>query len=195
MGKIIDNKNGTFTQTIEYRGNEAEADAFVIGLNNGLGESLISLNSCMASDSDESDRKIDWEITITFTRERDALVALIQGLMDVMKKIINGNPDYRVLASDAWWVVIDSGLVIRELKNKIHNNNCDGEYCTEEDAEVRGLPIDGNSNDILCRSCFKHEIEWRKHYLVDPDLPTWESLKIYGGLATERRKLDKAVPI
>jgi hypothetical protein len=66
------------------------------------------------------------------------------------------------------------------------NPNCDGAG-PHESGEVRRLPwgecTDGAS--ILCRACFRHEINWRKdrNRELEPenrfDLPAWADLKVY----------------
>ena len=70
----------------------------------------------------------------------------------------------------------------------LHNNNCDGDHCAAETGEVRVLPLGKNSyhgNLILCRSCFDHEIRYRRERNTDLTadcrfaLPTWESLEDY----------------
>jgi hypothetical protein len=58
--------------------------------------------------------------------------------------------------------------------------------------EVRVLPAGGDSNAILCRSCFGREMMFRldrnrenfakattRHSVPPFDIPTWESLKVY----------------
>lgn len=70
------------------------------------------------------------------------------------------------------------------------NPNCDGGHCTLPTGEVRVLPTGGDSNAILCRACFDHELRYRKGrngMLADDckfDLPAWASLKVYGQEAT-----------
>lgn len=67
----------------------------------------------------------------------------------------------------------------------IHNVNCCGSKCLEENGEVRILPLGGRSNLILCHACYVNEMEWRK--LVNkatPEtsqwpFPAWEDLKRY----------------
>jgi hypothetical protein len=67
------------------------------------------------------------------------------------------------------------------------NPNCDGEKCTKAAGEVRLLPIGGSGNAIFCRSCYAHEIKFRRDMNRDRppiyqyDLPKWKSLKIYEG--------------
>lgn len=68
------------------------------------------------------------------------------------------------------------------------NPNCDNDKCAQADGEVRVLPTGGDSNAILCRECFLHEIRFRQYRnmgLADDckfKLPRWEDLKIYGEL-------------
>lgn len=65
------------------------------------------------------------------------------------------------------------------------NNNCDNDKCTKSDGEVRLLPTGGSSNAILCRTCFEHEIQFRKERNKELGstfkfkLPAWEDLKVY----------------
>ena len=65
------------------------------------------------------------------------------------------------------------------------NPNCDGVNCISEVGEVRLLPTGGDSNAILCKACFNHEIRWRVERNKDLGitfqfkLPKWEELKIY----------------
>lgn len=67
----------------------------------------------------------------------------------------------------------------------LQNHNCDNTKCDSPDGEVRWLPTGGNSNALLCRSCFDHEMEFRRNrnLNLDPDcrfdLPAWETLKVY----------------
>ncbi len=71
--------------------------------------------------------------------------------------------------------------------NAIHNPNCDGDHCTLNDGPVRVLPYGGSGgNGILCRSCFDHEMAWRRErnqeleQFAQFDLPLWSTLKVYG---------------
>ncbi len=70
---------------------------------------------------------------------------------------------------------------------KIHNNNCDGDHCTRSVGEVRVLPTGGDSNAILCRSCYEHELAYRRERNGELSadcqfkLPGWNELKVYGG--------------
>lgn len=65
------------------------------------------------------------------------------------------------------------------------NPNCDGSKCQSEMGEVRTLPTGGQSNAILCRVCWSHEMEFRKarNLALAKDcqfkLPAWETLQIY----------------
>jgi hypothetical protein len=66
----------------------------------------------------------------------------------------------------------------------VTNWNCDGSgpHCA---GEVRVLPTGGDSNLILCKNCFNHEIAYREDRNKDLSkdarfkLPTWESLRVY----------------
>lgn len=67
----------------------------------------------------------------------------------------------------------------------VHNNYCDGGHCKAETGEVRCVPIGGESNANLCRSCFDSEITWRKerNAMKPPpaypfEFPAWETLEI-----------------
>ena len=66
------------------------------------------------------------------------------------------------------------------------NANCDGSGPCILNGEVRVLPTVGDSNGILCRLCYRREIEFRKsrNKELGKDcqfaLPRWESLRIYG---------------
>jgi hypothetical protein len=65
------------------------------------------------------------------------------------------------------------------------NPNCDNNKCAKPYGEIRVLPSGRDSNLLLCKSCYYHEIKWRKQRneeLGDSckfKLPTWEELKIY----------------
>lgn len=61
------------------------------------------------------------------------------------------------------------------------NLNCDGTNCTAATGEVRLLPYGGDGNMILCRSCFDHEMAYRRgeeKQWNNLDV-RWENLKIY----------------
>lgn len=66
------------------------------------------------------------------------------------------------------------------------NPNCDGGHCISPTGEVRVLPTGGESNAILCRACYGCEITFRSIRNIDLaqncafDLPSWDSLKVYG---------------
>lgn len=71
-----------------------------------------------------------------------------------------------------------------------HNPNCDGNKCISETGEVRRLPMhsfETGSALILCHACYTHEIRYRKirNKGLDAeakfDLPSWDSLEVYGG--------------
>jgi len=70
------------------------------------------------------------------------------------------------------------------------NDNCDGSG-PHSGEQVRVLPTGGDSNAILCFSCYRREMNFRayrnskaaKPQLSDDakfKLPPWESLKVYG---------------
>lgn len=70
----------------------------------------------------------------------------------------------------------------------MENLNCNGSG-PHAAGEVRVMPM-GNEpmhgNLILCRSCWQHEIEWRRQRNIGLgdfakfDLPQWDSAPIYG---------------
>jgi hypothetical protein len=66
-----------------------------------------------------------------------------------------------------------------------HNPNCDGAHCKADRGEVRTLPTGGDSNAILCRSCFAYELSFRRdrNRELAPfarfDLPDWFDLAEY----------------
>ena len=76
----------------------------------------------------------------------------------------------------------------------MENNYCDGSG-PHTPGEVRVLPTGGDSNAILCRSCYFREMKYRRDRnhpnakmlgygpVLDEsakfDLPSWESLKVY----------------
>ena len=63
------------------------------------------------------------------------------------------------------------------------NNRCGGGHCQNAEGEVRWLPTGGDSNAILCRACFEHEMNYRRdrNRELAPEcayaLPRWEDLK------------------
>ena len=67
----------------------------------------------------------------------------------------------------------------------MRNNQCDGGHCKHAKGRVRLVPYPGG-NLILCRDCFAYEMRWRKERnrelgaATSFDLPSWESLQIYG---------------
>lgn len=66
----------------------------------------------------------------------------------------------------------------------VKNLNCDGVRCTRAKGEVRLLPMGGRGGSVLCRSCYAHEIKFRRDMnrdrpaLYQYELPGWNSLKI-----------------
>jgi len=68
---------------------------------------------------------------------------------------------------------------------EIHNNNCDGAHCTHQTGEVRVLPAGGDSNAILCYSCYHYEMSYRRerNKVLAKDcqhkLPAWDELNVY----------------
>jgi hypothetical protein len=71
------------------------------------------------------------------------------------------------------------------------NPNCDNYKCLHPHSEVRLLPTGGDSNAILCRTCFEHELHFRRQRNRDLsldcrfDLPSWDSLKVYAPAQTQ----------
>jgi hypothetical protein len=69
----------------------------------------------------------------------------------------------------------------------VNNPNCDGAHCQSGTGEVRVLPTGGDSNAILCRSCFTHEVRYReeRNRVLSNDckfkLPAWDDLEVYSG--------------
>jgi len=69
----------------------------------------------------------------------------------------------------------------------MHNPNCDGDHCRSNVGDVRLLPAGGDSNLILCRGCYEHELTWRRSRnrelgtAAQFDLPAWETLTVYEG--------------
>ena len=65
------------------------------------------------------------------------------------------------------------------------NPNCDEGHCSFSQGEVKLLPLPGDANLILCRSCHSHEIRWRRERNRELSqearfpLPEWESLTKY----------------
>jgi len=63
------------------------------------------------------------------------------------------------------------------------NPNCDNYNCTNQNKESRILPIGNNCTLILCKSCYEHEMEYRKKCITEHvqnyELPKWEDLEIY----------------
>lgn len=68
---------------------------------------------------------------------------------------------------------------------KIQNPNCAGGKCREPRGEVRILPTGGDSNAILCKSCFQREMtfRWDRNRTLGNDfkfkLPAWLDLEVY----------------
>jgi hypothetical protein len=71
------------------------------------------------------------------------------------------------------------------MNNPYNNPNCDNDKCRQFNGQVRVLPTGGDSNAILCHTCFDYEIRFRRERnreLSDDckfDLPSWDSLKVY----------------
>lgn len=67
----------------------------------------------------------------------------------------------------------------------MNNPNCDGGHCVSVRGEVRSLPTGGDSNAILCRACYRHEMAYRRDRNRDLEtscqfaLPAWDALKVY----------------
>ena len=66
-----------------------------------------------------------------------------------------------------------------------NNPNCDGDKCTEARGEVRRLPLCGGGNLILCKTCYRNEMAFRRDRNRELgkadrfDLPAWKTLKVY----------------
>jgi hypothetical protein len=68
--------------------------------------------------------------------------------------------------------------------NHKQNPMCDGSHCIAKGGKVRMLPLTAISNLLLCYSCYRYEIKYRKKCLAEGmpyDLPGWKDLKIYTG--------------
>jgi hypothetical protein len=65
------------------------------------------------------------------------------------------------------------------------NPNCDNDKCAHSYGEIRVLPYSNDGNLLLCKSCYYHEMKYRRERnkeLGDSSkfkLPEWESLKVY----------------
>lgn len=65
------------------------------------------------------------------------------------------------------------------------NPNCGGRGPCILNGEVRVLPTGGDSNAILCKLCYRREIEYRKSRNLELgtafqfELPAWDTLKVY----------------
>lgn len=65
------------------------------------------------------------------------------------------------------------------------NPNCDNDKCWQEHGEIRFLPLGGDGNALLCRTCFNHEMAYRKARAEETKCPEnflilrWEDLDIY----------------
>ncbi len=79
-------------------------------------------------------------------------------------------------------------LLNNEDDDVLNNNNCDGSGPHSINPEVRVLPTGGDSNAILCFTCFLRELQFRKQRNKELSkesqfkLPSWESLKKYAYL-------------
>ena len=88
------------------------------------------------------------------------------------------------------------GFILRPSSHN-ENNNCDGSG-PHTPGEVRTLPTGGGGNAILCLSCYKREIAYRKARNKELnkesrfDLPAWETLKPYPEPETKHRTLPNA---
>lgn len=69
--------------------------------------------------------------------------------------------------------------------NLVKNDKCDNEYCMESNGEVRVLPIGEDGNLFLCRTCFRHEMSFRREQngtvpgITPWSIPKWKSLAIH----------------
>lgn len=70
----------------------------------------------------------------------------------------------------------------------MQNYNCDGDHCTVPDGIIKVLPTGGDSNALLCYSCYLHEMQFRRERNKELckesqfDLPAWDSLKRYNNV-------------
>ena len=74
---------------------------------------------------------------------------------------------------------------MREETNIVFNSDCDGSG-PHSCGEIRILPITRDSNAVVCHACYRHEMAFRLGITANgslpvPDLPSWESLKVYEG--------------
>ena len=69
---------------------------------------------------------------------------------------------------------------VTNLATHYNNPRCDKQLGICVEGEVRLLPTGGDSNVIVCKSCYQHEIDWRASMNApEQQLPAWESLKVY----------------
>lgn len=66
----------------------------------------------------------------------------------------------------------------------LHNPMCSGNHCASEQGEVRVLPLGGSANQIYCRACYEHEMNYRRDRRRESDerafpLPAWLDLEVY----------------
>lgn len=70
--------------------------------------------------------------------------------------------------------------------NAVEDNSECGGSGPHAAGEVKVMPTGGNSNIILCRSCWERETEWRRDRnkaVHSPfDLLPWEKAKVYTGV-------------
>ena len=65
------------------------------------------------------------------------------------------------------------------------NPNCDNDKCTTAHGQIRVLPVGEDSNALLCKACYEHEIAFRleRNKELEPQnqfkLPKWPDLRIY----------------
>lgn len=70
------------------------------------------------------------------------------------------------------------------MSNPNQNPNCDHNRCTFFDSEVRLFPIGSGGNMILCRACYRHEVDYlmermATEHIEVSEIPTWSELKKY----------------
>jgi hypothetical protein len=96
----------------------------------------------------------------------DALIGARQRKQEAFLRAVAGAPE------------LESKPASRE------NNDCNGSG-PHTPGEVRVLPTGGGGNDILCRSCWARELQYRRERNVSLrayakfDLLPWESAKVY----------------
>lgn len=71
------------------------------------------------------------------------------------------------------------------MSNPRQNPNCDSNRCKNPEGQIRSLPLNSDSNLLLCYACYlfetKFRVEFNKACSEDSKLPilTWNDLKVY----------------